>query len=189
MALITQVNAFIGNADEGEEDFVGLEHNEMGNLGPRILRAVVELNKAMGADDRTSAGALRRVHHNAEVARNRLWFALTAEDMITKKDGESFGDGFPLTGFQPRELELHPATARYGDAFTLETRDEFREYADALKAAGYHVPKSWSWELDVSDAELQRRKATRAIEDRRRRGEIDDETARLPRPSRSRTSA
>jgi alkanesulfonate monooxygenase SsuD/methylene tetrahydromethanopterin reductase-like flavin-dependent oxidoreductase (luciferase family) len=30
---------------------------------------------------------------------------------------------------------------------------------------------------------------TRAIEDRRRRGEIDDETARLPRPSRSRTSA
>ena len=78
------------------------EHADMGNLTPRILRCINLLNALMGA---TGGGAaLRRVHHNAESHRYRLFGALTAQDMVTMKDGEVYGDGFPLTVFQPQRL-------------------------------------------------------------------------------------
>jgi len=100
----------------------------MGNLTPRILRCINELNIAMGAvGDKASR---RRVHHNAESHRNRAFGALTKLDMETAKDGDQYGDGFPLTVFQPR---------------TLEDLEDFKSYAQALKASGYYVPKNWIW--------------------------------------------
>lgn len=159
LRLINDIGSTVGNADKGEHDDVGLEHNDMGNLTPRILRCINELNKRMGATG--DAAALRRVHHNAESHRYKLWFALTSLDMITKKEGEKYGDGFPLTVFQPGTLYhgsgTSKPTARYGDVCTLEKRDDFREYAAALKEAGYYVPKNWIWDLADADAEIRRR--------------------------------
>jgi hypothetical protein len=126
------------------------EHGDMGNLTPRILRCINELNIAMGAvGDKASR---RRVHHNAESHRNRAFGALTKHDMETAKDGDQYGDGFPLTVFQPRTLYSGAAlsgqfktTARYGDVSTLEDLEDFKSYAQALKASGYYVPKNWIW--------------------------------------------
>jgi hypothetical protein len=119
------------------------EHEDMGNLTPRILRCINELNVQMGAVG--SEAALRRVHHNAESHRFRLFGALTGKDMVTMKDGESYGDGFPLTVFQPSSLNGNSAVARYSSVCTLETLPEFKTYAAALKSAGYYVPKNWIW--------------------------------------------
>lgn len=116
-----------------------LEHEDMGNLTPRILRCINELNVQMGATG--AKAALRRVHHNAESHRYRLFGALTGQDMVTKKDGEQFGDGFPLTVFQPRTLNVHG----YERVCTLESLPEFKDYARALKDAGIYVPKNWIW--------------------------------------------
>jgi len=126
------------------------EHGDMGNLTPRILRCINELNVAMGATGPNASR--RRVHHNAESHRNRAFGALTQADMTTVKEGESYGDGFPLTVFQPRSIYQGAALsshfkpcARYGDVCTLEDLADFRAYADALKASGYYVPKNWIW--------------------------------------------
>lgn len=126
------------------------EHGDMGNLTPRILRCINALNSAMlGKNGNT---ALRRVHHNAESHRNRAFGALTERDMSTAKDGDQYGDGFPLTVFQPSTLYSGKAlntrlntVARYGDVCTLESLLEFRTYAKALKGSGYYVPKNWIW--------------------------------------------
>jgi hypothetical protein len=126
------------------------EHGDMGNLTPRILRCINALNVAMGAVGENASR--RRVHHNAESHRNRAFGALTREDMTTIKEGESYGDGFPLTVFQPRSLYSGAALggrfkpcARYGDVCTLEDLADFKAYADSLKASGYYVPKNWIW--------------------------------------------
>jgi hypothetical protein len=126
------------------------EHGDMGNLTPRILRCINELNVAMGAVGVKSA--LRRVHHNAESHRNRAFGALTERDMLTRKDGDQYGDGFPLTVFQPSSLYrgrapggLARPVARYGDVCTLETLAEFNTYANALKQSEYYVPRNWIW--------------------------------------------
>jgi len=78
--------------------------------------------------------------------------ALTRDDMTTIQEGESYGDGFPLTVFQPRSIYsgVAPSThfktcARYGDVCTLEDLEDFKAYAGALKASGYYVPKNWIW--------------------------------------------
>jgi hypothetical protein len=124
-----------------------MEHGDMGNLTPRILRCINELNAQMGATGERAA--LRRVHHNAESHRFRNFGALTGQDMVTKKDGEAYGDGFPLTVFQPPNLYAGEGfglpTARYGDVCTLESLLDFRDYATALKGAGYYVPRNWIW--------------------------------------------
>jgi hypothetical protein len=120
-----------------------MEHGDMGNLTPRILRCINGLNSQMGAVGANAA--LRRVHHNAESHRYRLFGALTGQDMVTKKDGESFGDGFPLTCFQPSPLDRAPAMNRYGAVCTIEDLLEFKEYAQVLKSAGCYVPKNWVW--------------------------------------------
>ncbi|WP_295990008.1 anthrax toxin-like adenylyl cyclase domain-containing protein [Rugamonas sp.] len=126
------------------------EHGDMGNLTPRILRCINELNVAMGAVG--PRAALRRVHHNAESHRNRAFGALTRRDMVTMKDGDQYGDGFPLTVFQPSTLYTGNAlnsrwrsVARYGDVSTLETLAEFNAYAQALGQSDYYVPKNWIW--------------------------------------------
>lgn len=120
------------------------EHEDMGNLTPRILRCINEINKATDAIG--DKAALRRVHHNAESHRFRQFGALTAKDMRTKKDGEMYGDGFPLWVFQPDALYMKEVpTKRYRDVSTLETLDEFNEYAAALKGAGFFVPQNWIW--------------------------------------------
>jgi hypothetical protein len=120
-----------------------MEHEDMGNLTPRILRCINGLNSQMGA---VGAGsAMRRVHHNAESHRYRLFGALTGKDMVTKKDGESYGDGFPLTCFQPSPIDRAPTMSRYGAVCTIEDLLEFKEYALALKNAGFYVPKNWVW--------------------------------------------
>jgi hypothetical protein len=126
------------------------EHGDMGNLTPRILRCINELNGEMGAVGETAA--LRRVHHNAESHRNRAFGALTENDMLTPKEGDQYADGFPLTVFQPSPLysgrALGPrlrAVARYGDVCTLESLLEFKTYAQALKESDYFVPKNWIW--------------------------------------------
>ncbi|HEX4112875.1 MAG TPA: anthrax toxin-like adenylyl cyclase domain-containing protein [Stellaceae bacterium] len=122
------------------------EHADMGNLTPRILRCINELNVKMGATG--DGAALRRVHHNAESHRFRTFGALTAEDMVTMKDGEAYGDGFPLTVFQPRRLAVGPSTvARYGEVCTIECLAEFQVYARELAESGYYVPKNWVWQM------------------------------------------
>lgn len=120
------------------------EHGDMGNLTPRILRCINELNAQMGATG--DVAAMRRVHHNAESHRAGRFGGITEKDMTTKKDGENYGDGFPLTVFQPTALitSATPAT-RYGAVCTIETLAEFRQYAADLKAAGFFVPKSMLW--------------------------------------------
>lgn len=120
------------------------EHPDMGNLTPRILRCINLLNSMMGAAGDRSA--LRRVHHNAESHRFRLFGALTGEDMVTMKDGEAYGDGFPLTVFQPRSLTAKATpVADYGTVCTIESLTEFKAYAIRLAEAGYYVPKNWVW--------------------------------------------
>jgi hypothetical protein len=120
------------------------EHADMGNLTPRILRCINQLNARMGAT--AGSGALRRVHHNAESHRYRLFGALTAQDMVTMKDGEAYGDGFPLTIFQPRRLvDSRCAVTPYGEVCTLESLTEFQDYAMRLAEYGYYVPRNWVW--------------------------------------------
>lgn len=126
------------------------EHGDMGNLTPRILRCINALNVAMGAVG--PKAALRRVHHNAESHRNRAFGALSARDMTTMKDGDQYGDGFPLTVFQPSTLYSGRAlssrwrsVARYGDVCTLETLAEFNAYTAALRQSDYYVPRNWIW--------------------------------------------
>jgi hypothetical protein len=88
---------------------------------------------------------MRRVHHNAESHRSRHFGALTGTDLVTKKDGEQYGDGFPLTVFQPRANGKEFNTPGYYRVCTIETLIEFKKYAQALKNAGYYVPKNWVW--------------------------------------------
>jgi hypothetical protein len=115
------------------------EHADMGNLTPRILRCINELNGQMGATG-TKAG-FRRVHHNAESHRFRKFGALTEKDMLTRKDGDEYTDGFPLTSFHPSGL----MASHYGEVCTLESLHEFRTYAAWLNERGFYVPKNWIW--------------------------------------------
>jgi len=135
-----------------------IEHNDMGNLTPRILRCINALNAKMGAVG--TKAAIRRVHHNAESHRFRAFGALSELDMNTRKDGELYGDGFPLTVFQPSCLTTGGLpTARFTSVCTLESLAEFKEYVQAVTAAGYYVPKNWIWNVpssvDTTRAALQ----------------------------------
>lgn len=125
------------------------EHPDMGNLTPRILRAILELNVQMGAVDANAP--LRRVHHNAESHRNAAFGALTKNDMLTMKDGEVFGDGFPLTAFHPPAFgdSASPASL-FGEVCTIETFEEFGTYCTVLRGMGFYMPKNWAWELTKS---------------------------------------
>lgn len=118
------------------------EHNDMGNLTPRILRAINALNQAMGAVGTQSP--LRRVHHNAESHRNHIFGALQAKEM----EG---GDGFPLTVFLPDRLEAAGPFAGWGGVATLENMDDFRACAAALKATGFFLPRNWAWGMSIRD--------------------------------------
>lgn len=123
------------------------EHPDMGNLTPRILRCINELNKAMDAVG--DKAAFRRVHHNAESHRNKRFGALTKEDMLTMKDGDHYGDGFPLTVFQPQSLCAdRKVTSVYTEVCTLTNYADLRSYLRDLTAAGYYVPRHWAWEID-----------------------------------------
>lgn len=116
------------------------EHPDLGNVTPRILRCINRLNIEMG-----NAGALRRVHHNAESHRNHLFGALTGADMDA-------GDGLPLTVFQPLSLALRNSpTNQYSTVSTLESLAEFRVYSTQLNDAGYFVPRNWTWGMSVRD--------------------------------------
>ena len=118
------------------------EHGDMGNLTPRILRAIVMLNVQMGAVGANAA--LRRVHHNAESHRHATFGALVARDM------EGKGDGFPLTAFHPPSaLNGARSLAGYGAVCTIERMSEFRVYAGAVHDAGFYVPKHWAWNMSV----------------------------------------
>jgi hypothetical protein len=114
-----------------------LEHEDMGNLTPRILQCIMEMNEAMGVG---TMGLTRRVHHNAESHRFRQFAALNEEEL--KK-----GDGLPITVFQPARMSGKPAleATGYDRIDTLETWDEFRAYAQKLSAVGYYVPRNWIW--------------------------------------------
>jgi hypothetical protein len=132
----------LGKKEPGQEH--RNEHPDMGNLTPRILRCINALNAEMGAVG--SKAPFRRVHHNAESHRHRLFGALTREDMNTVKPGDTYADGFPLTVFQPASLLAGSLpTARYQAVCTLETYLDFRQYVERLYAAGFYVPQSWIW--------------------------------------------
>lgn len=121
-----------------------VEHGDMGNITPRILRCINMLNAAMGATGSKSAG--RRVHHNAESHRNHIFGALVESDM--KK-----GDGFPMTVFQPVGLQRSQSLiAKYQDVATLDTMGEFRAYALLLNEAGYFVPRNWTWGMSIRNS-------------------------------------
>ncbi len=131
------------------ETFQGLtpglydEHADMGNLTPRILRCINQLNSTMGAVG--SKAPFRRVHHNAESHRNHIFGAITASEMDT-------GDGFPLTVFQPAHLQQGSSPTRaYVDVSTIETLVEFKQYAVLLNQAGYFVPRNWTWGMSIRD--------------------------------------
>ena len=115
------------------------EHDDMGNITPRILRCINYLNAKMG-----QSGPFRRVHHNAESHRNAIFGGITGEDM--KK-----GEAFPLTVFQPRSLLLGTGVSYYQAVFTLETLGEFKAYAKLLHSAGFYVPRSWTWGMSIRD--------------------------------------
>jgi hypothetical protein len=122
-------------------DFARGEHPDMGNITPRILRCINLLNTEMG-----SQGPFRRVHHNAESHRNAAFGALSAQEM----EG---GDGLPLTVFHPSSLWQSDAGIRpYQDVSTLLTMQEFRTYAGLLHAAGFYVPRNWTWGMSIRDA-------------------------------------
>ena len=126
-----------------DDDSADNEHGDMGNLTPRILRCINTLNSKMGATGGRSA--LRRVHHNAESHRNRKWAGITEVDMTTTKDGDKYSDGFPLTAFHPKRMSGSGYFVH--QVCTIENLIEFREYAGALKAAGFYVPRNWIWNL------------------------------------------
>jgi hypothetical protein len=115
------------------------EHDDMGNITPRILRCINYLNAKMG-----QSGPFRRVHHNAESHRNAIFGGITGEDM--KK-----GEAFPLTVFQPRSLLFGTGVSHYQSVFTLEALDEFKAYAVLLHRAGFYVPRSWTWGMSIRD--------------------------------------
>jgi hypothetical protein len=119
------------------------EHNDMGNLTPRILRAMNALNQAMGATG--PASPFRRVHHNAESHRNHVFGALVAKDMIESDDG------FPLTVFLPERLDGAGPFAGWGGVATLEKMADFKACAASLKAAGFFLPRNWTWEMSIRD--------------------------------------
>ena len=125
-----------------------VEHADMGNLTPRILRCINALNNAMGATGANSA--LRRVHHNAESHRNFAFGALSAQDMVTKKEGDTYGDGFPLTAFQPPSVTAQLRTA--GNVLTIENLMHFRMYVNRLDEFGYYVPRNWKWNMTKTGA-------------------------------------
>jgi hypothetical protein len=116
------------------------EHPDMGNLTPRILRCINELNTEMGGDT-----PFRRVHHNAESHRNAMFGALTGAEMQR-------GEGLPLTVFQPNRLCHGTQVADYQNVCTLETLDEFKTYAFRLNQAGYYVPRNWTWGMSARDS-------------------------------------
>jgi hypothetical protein len=129
----------------GSERIGGIdEHGDMGNLTPRILRCINELNLAMNPRD--PGTAFRRVHHNAESHRHALFGALTKADM----ENPQKKDGFPMTAFHPKGVYQKHGWA-YGDVATLEDMEEFRAYANAVHAAGYFVPKNWTWGMSIRD--------------------------------------
>jgi hypothetical protein len=116
------------------------EHRDMGNLTPRILQCIMDLNVAMGQG---TFGLNRRVHHNAESHRNRVHFGITYEDMTGPKK-----DGMPITIFQPARMpngQTPVEATGYDTIDTIETWPEFSTYAGRLRAAGYYVPQSWMW--------------------------------------------
>lgn len=113
------------------------EHNDLGNVTPRILRAITMLNTAMGAVG--DKGWQRRVHHNAESHRYIDFGALSRKEM----DG---GEGFPFAVFMPTSLTSHPAMAAYADTIlTLENMGEFTEFCKAMDKAEYWVPTNFNW--------------------------------------------
>jgi hypothetical protein len=112
------------------------EHGDMGNLTPRILRCINELNLAMG-----QTGPFRRVHHNAESHRNVIFGGITAIDMAK-------GEAFPLTIFQPNALRV---PGYHENVFTLVNLGEFKSYATLLNDAGYYVPRNWVWGMSIRD--------------------------------------
>lgn len=114
------------------------EHADMGNITPRILRCINELNAAMG-----QAGPFRRVHHNAESHRNVIFGGITGEEMEA-------GEAFPLTTFQPAGLKI----AGHDSVSTLLNLPEFKTYAALLHNAGYFVPRSWVWGMSIRDGFL-----------------------------------
>lgn len=73
----------------------------------------------------------------------------TTINMVSMKDGDSHGDGFPLTVFQPASLysgaDISLPSAVHGDVSTLETIADFSQYIDILKRTGYYVPINWIW--------------------------------------------
>jgi hypothetical protein len=118
------------------------EHADMGNLTPRVLRAINALNGAMGAVG--TKNWTRRVHHNAENYRNAMFGAMSMGDMLnTSKGGGGFGDGFPLTAFLPRD----PKLAEFGQCCTIETYHDLQHFGRVLNQAGYYVPKNAAWGL------------------------------------------
>ncbi|WP_141667977.1 MULTISPECIES: anthrax toxin-like adenylyl cyclase domain-containing protein [unclassified Burkholderia] len=127
-----------------KKDAGGLEeHSDMGNISPRILRTINELNKAMNATGANSP--FRRVHHNAESHRNHIFGAITRADMEK-------GEGFPITVFQPRFLqEASSSTQKYRDVSTLETLSEFEKYVELVNKMGYFVPRNWTWGMSIRD--------------------------------------
>ena len=128
---------------KGDKDLGKIgEHGDMGNLTPRILRCINELNSEMNPKDPFTS--FRRVHHNAESHRHQMFGALVNKEMEA-------GDGFPMTGFHPSRLLRGGPIAQYGDVATLENMGEFRAYANALHAAGYFVPKNWTWGMSIRD--------------------------------------
>lgn len=111
------------------------EHGDIGNVTPRILRCINELNMEMGATG--DNGWARRVHHNAESHRFIDFGALSRQEM----DG---GDGFPFAAFLPASLN-QSVTARYGSICTLENMQEFVDFTADLQTMNYWVPTNFTW--------------------------------------------
>lgn len=117
------------NADFGA---TWLEHKDMGNMTPRTLMCINDLNIAMGAFG--PSHVLRRVHHNTEADRP-VFFAETGKKM--REENATF----PITVFQPR------AFGGYHEIHVIKEITGLQTYFNAVFAAGYFVPKNLNWSL------------------------------------------
>lgn len=145
-------NILKAGGSESTKDGFGIggawEDMHLGNLTPRILRAMVEMNKAMA--NQGERREFRRVHHNAES--HRPFGAANQEQLRGYVDGRptgKYGDGFPLTVFQPNSPDIRKsgrlAISGQCQVFTIDTLDELLCYYDVLNQEGWYIPRNQAW--------------------------------------------
>lgn len=134
----------LGNEADPRHAATWLEHKDMGNMTPRILACIMDLNNAMGAIG--DKFVFRRVHHNAESDRAEIFGAV--------KRGEMEGDkpeALPITVFSPKPI------GRWDTIDLITTLPDLEQYFAAVFQAGWYVPKNRVWGMSSALQQLMQR--------------------------------